>query len=253
MKTVTRFLLCAAALLLASCSQSPVEEAALPSDQTTVAPETRANMTFTDGSFKLEFFDYPDAVFSGKKLSFRIYLDEYGLRYDDDVTVEIVDMSDDQPLAVTFDRGMAFFSFWMGNEPGCRIRVTSKWDPTVTSEFDIRAMQGVFLKMVELERHYYDEAQTLEVAGHGIQFFADKACTQRINAPANMTIHVLLHKKAKELFPTATLLYRDEVVYVGAGWEDTCNYRLTTVHQTLPSGEVLNDYYDIEFLEFIRY
>lgn len=64
-----------------------------------------------------------------------------------------------------------------------------------------------------------------------------------------MWIRVRLVKKAVELFPPDKAhFYRDEKVHVPDGSSDACSYRLYIVHQTLPTGEQLDDFYEIEFL-----
>lgn len=251
-KTLFASALCAFALIsLASCSQVPEFEPALPDT------ETRVDLTdFEEGPFRLEFYDLPDAIVTSQRLTFRVYyngIHSYGFDVHQLVNIRVYNPDTGDELSLNEIPAYYQYYFFTGSARRYEIEATLISDPTVKAVFPIHVKPGIYLKIVDREKNFYlSDATNGEIyLGHPvIHFFTDDTCKERImQLPTSIWVRVLLVKRAIELFPLDKLqLYRDEKVFIPKGSSDGCSYRLTTAHQTLPSGEHFDDYYEVEFL-----
>lgn len=246
LKTVYLSVLCAFALIaLSSCSQAPEFEPALPDT------ETRAE-TLPD-SIWFEFYKLPEPLFPSQRITFRIFSNGDRMYTQDDFNIRIFDPETGKTLPVTYDAPFYMYHFFTGTARHYVLEVSLIDNPAVCASKVLCVEKGIYLKLVETERWFYQSDETNGVIYLGdtvVHFYTDDSCTERImSLPKNIWIRVLLVKRAIELFPPDKAhLYRDEEVHIMAGSSEGCPRRLTTTHQTLPTGEQLDDYYEVEFL-----
>lgn len=194
---------------------------------------------------KLVFETSLDSIQPCQRVSFRA--DWNGIGYNKDrVTITVVDMRTGESIPVIYDEGYYRYYFFTQNLTNYKISIADVNNPSLSSDYLIYVKPGIFLKLVTTGVFKYND--NIDVINHNIYFYKDKDCLYRINLPYDITIRVHLFKKAVDLYPNDLHIYRDVTFPVVKGSPDICRQRLVTIHERLPSGATLDDYYEIEIV-----
>lgn len=247
LKSLLAGTICACGLfLLASCSEAPELESAIPDT------ETRAEIQ--PDSIWFEFYNLPETIYPSQRITFRIFSNGDRIYTQDEFNIKVIDLETGKTLPVTYEAPYYMYHFFTGSARNYMLEVSLISDPTVEADRLFHVERGVFLKLVPQDRWEYPvpaEDGSVFLQANTIHFYTDETCTTRIESlPYPIVVRVHLVKKAIELFsPNVSNLYRDEDVHTAQGASESCSGRLIVTQQTLPSGEYLEDYYEIEVLK----
>ena len=247
LKSLLAGTICACGLfLLASCSESPEFESALP--------DTKTRAEIKPDSIWFEFYNLPDPIYPSQRITFRIFNNGGCMYNQDKLNIRVIDPETRKTLPITYDAANYLYHFFTGSAKHYLLEVSLIGNPEVAASWIFHVTPGVFLKLVPEDRWEYtvpEKDGTVFLQANTVYFYTDDTCTTRVmSLPYPIVVRVHLVKKAIELFsPNVSNLYRDEDVHTAQGASESCSGRLIVTQQTLPSGEYLEDYYEIEVLK----